>query len=308
MNSIARGARSLPFNLRTYLLACIPKSSVVRHHRPLASLASFVQNQNLPPSSQAIPHIQSLNHAPPQVHNQLQAHQSASTLTLSQIQSLRHAFRSFVTSPNHYSFDTYRMVRHLERNGFTRGQAVAIMRAMHAILADSSLKTRSEMLVSTDLENETYLYKAALSELRTELKVVRQNDYATVKSETDSISREIDSLNQRLRDDISNLKSDIQIDMNNRKSEIREEAKLTEFKVQEVNNKLTVLCSDIKTDIETMKLETTKVVSIRLFLGAVLTLFFLSTLNSYNRQQKERKELRELKKFKAELQSRDIPI
>jgi len=160
---------------------------------------------------------------------------------------------------------------------------VAIMRSIHATLADASKKARDATLTVADLDNEIYLYKGALSELRTELKIHGQNHHAALKSESDMVGRELESLNQRFRDDIATLKSDIQIDMNNRKSEIREEAKMTEMKIQEVYNKLIVSCSDIKTDIEIMKMETTKIIAVRLFLGAVLTLFGLSAWNANTR-------------------------
>jgi ABC-type Zn uptake system ZnuABC Zn-binding protein ZnuA len=105
---------------------------------------------------------------------------------------------------------------------------------------------------------ETYLYKAALSELATELKMIRKNDHATLKSEIDAILRDLDALSQRFRDDISTIKSDILIDMNNQQSDIREETKVMAMKIQELNNKLTVMCSDLRTDIETMKFQSTK--------------------------------------------------
>lgn len=68
-----------------------------------------------------------------------------------------------------FNFDTYKLVRQLERNGFTRGQAVALMRTMNAFLVDSSLSVRQELISANDLENETYLQKSHLQELRNEL-------------------------------------------------------------------------------------------------------------------------------------------
>ncbi|KNE55951.1 hypothetical protein AMAG_01803 [Allomyces macrogynus ATCC 38327] len=172
------------------------------------------------------------------------------------------------------------MVTFLEHHGFTRAQAVCIMRVMNAMLADTIAQANRDMISKTDAENEIYLTKAALSELATELKMLRQNDHATLKSEIESIARDLDTLSQRSRDDISTIKSDITIDLNNRKSEMREEGKVRSMKIQEVNNKLTVLCSDLRTDIETMKFQSTKDVIIRIFVGTAILLVILKGLNS----------------------------
>ncbi|KNE58751.1 hypothetical protein AMAG_04305 [Allomyces macrogynus ATCC 38327] len=212
---------------------------------------------------------------------------TASTVFPHQHQLLRTAMRTYVSaafaaarSPN--VFDTYRMVTFLEHHGFTYAQAVCIMRVMNAMLADTIAQANRGMISKTDAENEIYLTKATLSELANELKMLRQNDHATLKSEIESIARDLDTLSQRSRDDISTIKSDITIDLNNRKSEIREEGKVRSMKIQEVNNKLTVQCSDMRTDIETMKFQSTKDVIIRIFVGTAILLVILKGLNSTN--------------------------
>jgi len=53
---------------------------------------------------------------------------------------------------------------------------------------------------------EAYLFSAALSELRTELQVKARNDAAALRSLTTLLQREVDSLNQKMREDINTLK------------------------------------------------------------------------------------------------------
>ncbi|KAI9173016.1 hypothetical protein H9P43_007147 [Blastocladiella emersonii ATCC 22665] len=200
------------------------------------------------------------------------------------------AFRTYASAalvasatPQSHRFDTYRMVTYLESRGFTRGQAVIVMRTMNELLADAVHRAYGEMVSRTDVENETYLTKAALAELGTELKMLRQNDHAALQSEIDAIARDLEVLQQRGRDDIATIKSDITIDLNNRKSEIREEGKVMDMRIQEVNNKLTVLCSDIKTEIESMKFDATKDVMVRLFFGALVLLVAITGLNTFSK-------------------------
>jgi hypothetical protein len=112
------------------------------------------------------------------------------------------------------------------------------------------------MLTKSDLENESYLFKAALSELRAEIQVLRRNDTQILQSEAAQITREVDALAQRLREDIGNMKSEISLDMNNRKNEVREDQKLIDMRIQEINNKFTISLGDVRTDLEAVRWET----------------------------------------------------
>lgn len=100
----------------------------------------------------------------------------------------------FSKATSSYNFDTYKLVRQLERhsfsnirNGFSRGQSVALMRTINAFLVDSTLSLRQDLTTESDLENESYLAKAHLQELRNELSGLRQNDSQNLKG--DGMSR-----------------------------------------------------------------------------------------------------------------------
>ncbi|KAI8820754.1 uncharacterized protein EV422DRAFT_567647 [Fimicolochytrium jonesii] len=162
------------------------------------------------------------------------------------------------TITSRFNFDTYKLVRQLERQGFTRGQAVAIMKSINAVLVDSTLSIRSGILSKTDLENQTYLYKAHLQELRNELQLLRQNDSAQLKSDTEQILRDTETMNAKFSELVGNLKSDVSMDLNNHKTDGREIGTDTDLSIQEIHHKLIVKISDLKTKIETMKVETTR--------------------------------------------------
>jgi hypothetical protein len=123
-------------------------------------------------------------------------------------------------------------------------------------MAISTASLRQTMLTTSDLENESYLFKAALSELRTEVQVLRRNDTQTLQSEATLITREVDALAQRLSEDIGNMKSEISLDMNNRKNDVREEQKAIDMRIQEINNKFTISLGDVRTDLEAVRWET----------------------------------------------------
>ncbi|KAI8375712.1 hypothetical protein EDC96DRAFT_496275 [Choanephora cucurbitarum] len=156
-----------------------------------------------------------------------------------------------------HHFDTYELLNHLEsQGGFTRRQAEVIMKGIKFRLRECTSSVRQQLLMSSDLENESYLFKAALSELRTEVQVMRKNDMQTLQTDLSVLTREVDGLEQQLNEGVADMKNEIQMDMNNCKNETREDQKDMELKIQEVNNKFTIRLGDIRTEIEAVRWET----------------------------------------------------
>jgi hypothetical protein len=85
---------------------------------------------------------------------------------------------------------------------------------------------------------------------------MRRNDMQMLQNELSLITREVDALEQRLNEDVANMKNDVQLDMNNRKNETREDQKVMDMKIQEINNKFTIRLGDIRTEIEAVRWET----------------------------------------------------
>ncbi|CAG8509368.1 9957_t:CDS:2 [Paraglomus brasilianum] len=163
--------------------------------------------------------------------------------------------RYFATS---YSFNTYNIVKELEEKGFTRGQSVAIMKCFRALLLDTSTTLKSQMLAKSGLDNELYLFRAALSELRTEMQILRKNDTAALLSQTSQIQRDLNAISRRMTDDIATLKNEMQIDFNNRRDDIRLDQKKMQLKLEEMNNRCMIALGEIRTAVEALKWETTR--------------------------------------------------
>ncbi|GFZ49637.1 hypothetical protein JCM24511_07038 [Saitozyma sp. JCM 24511] len=165
-----------------------------------------------------------------------------------------------VKTPPHlqHPFDTHAFVSYLEKNGLSSGSAETLMQAVRKIIVRRSEQTRDDMLGKEDMENAAYLFRAALSELRTELSVKSRNDGVALKAMTAAIQREVDSLEQKLKEDVQTLKHDIEMDMGNRKSETRTEMKGFDIAIEEINNKFTISLGDLRTEIESAKWDATR--------------------------------------------------
>lgn len=103
---------------------------------------------------------------------------------------------------------------------------------------------------------ETYLFKAAMSELRTEFQMMRRNDIQILQTEGSAIARDMESLRQQLNEDVAMMKNDVTLDMNYHKNTGREEHNKIDIQIQELNNKITVSLGDVRTELEAVRWET----------------------------------------------------
>ncbi|KAF5393875.1 hypothetical protein D9757_000090 [Collybiopsis confluens] len=149
-------------------------------------------------------------------------------------------------------FDTHSFFTALERT-FPEPIARNLMRATRALLVDRIGRVRRDGLTLKDLDNQAYLFRAALSELRSEITLNTKNDSATVQTATTALRREVDRLEVVMKEQTATLKHEIQIDLDNRKNEVKDEFTRKDIAIEELLNKSIVAISDLRTDVEEVK-------------------------------------------------------
>ncbi|KAG6872794.1 hypothetical protein C0995_006523 [Termitomyces sp. Mi166 len=159
--------------------------------------------------------------------------------------------RPTYTSP---PFHTHSFFVALEKT-FPEETARSLMRATRALLVDRTGRVRSDGLTAKDLDNQAYLFRAALSELRAEITMMTKNDSAAIRASTAALRREVDRLDVKMKEDVDTLKHEIQMDVNNRKNETKSDHKQRDIAIEELLNKVIVSVSDLRTDVEEIKWE-----------------------------------------------------
>ncbi|KAI8374618.1 uncharacterized protein BYT42DRAFT_577028 [Radiomyces spectabilis] len=200
--------------------------------------------------------------------------------------------------PVTHHFDTYEQVTHLQAwGGFSRCQAKVLMEMMQQRMRVNAASLQSDMLANAQMENETYLLHAALSELRQEVELLRQNDKALLQSELTALSREVQTLEQVLNEELEHKRSELELTMNEYRSDIRQDQKDAELRIQELNNRLTVLLGDTTTSIESLKWETIW----KGLMGAVIAVMGVSFIGHVlsTQRAKSQSELRKLEMANA---------
>lgn len=157
-------------------------------------------------------------------------------------------------SPTYTSppFHTHTFFTALEKT-FPEPTARSLMRATRALLVDRIGRVRREGLTVKDLDNQAYLFRAALSELRGEITMSTKNDSAAIRAATAALRREVDRLDVKMKEDIGNLKHEIQMELDSRKNEAKADLKQQDISIEELLNKAVVNISDLRTDVEEIK-------------------------------------------------------
>ncbi|KAI0243573.1 hypothetical protein L0F63_004674 [Massospora cicadina] len=147
------------------------------------------------------------------------------------------------------------------------------MRAITSLLDEKADKAKNELLSKAELEKGTYLFKAALSELRTEIQILRRNDHSVLTSEMDNIRKEIDLFTQSLPTEVNQLKVELQMELNSHHQDMSFLVKSNDMATKDMVNKYSLEISDLKAQIEAMKWESIRQGILMVFAAATSIAF-----------------------------------
>ncbi|KAL2107254.1 hypothetical protein VUR80DRAFT_5518 [Thermomyces stellatus] len=204
----------------------------------------------------------------------------------------------------HY-FDTYLMVNRLTDAGFKKGQAVTTMKAVRALLGAKMEEAQARLVSKGDVDNETYLFKAACSELSTEVRNNRRAADEIMREQRMRLQHETDVLAQTLNHELLTLNDTVRGLFDDRKMAVREEQKANAGSIQKINYKIgTVLSSDTKSDIEGLRWVIIRRSALGIAFMAVASLATLRYASYVNQQRKE--EAARAKREAEEEKRRDL--
>ncbi|KAF8842284.1 hypothetical protein BDN67DRAFT_966048 [Paxillus ammoniavirescens] len=149
-------------------------------------------------------------------------------------------------------FHTHAFFATLERT-FPTPTARSLMRATRALLVDRVGRVRREGLTMQDLDNQAYLFRAALSELRAEQSARSKNESASMRAAIAALRREVDRLDVKMKEDLGNLKHEIQMEVDTRRNESKAELKQQSIAIEEVLNKAIVELGDLRASMEEVR-------------------------------------------------------
>ncbi|KAH9978076.1 hypothetical protein BGW80DRAFT_1285695 [Lactifluus volemus] len=149
-------------------------------------------------------------------------------------------------------FDTHTFFTVLEKT-FPTPTSRSLMRATRALLVDRIGKVKRDGLTYKDIDNQAYLFRAALSEMRAEMTTRTLGQTAAIRAQSAALRRELDTLSTRLKENLDGLKHETQMDVDNRKNEEKGASKKVDLQIEELLNKSLVTLYDLRSDVEEVK-------------------------------------------------------
>ncbi|KAK4893241.1 hypothetical protein LTR27_008363 [Elasticomyces elasticus] len=164
-----------------------------------------------------------------------------------------------------HHFDTYGLVKQLTESGWSDQHAVSTMKAIRLMLADNMELAKDALVSKSMVENETYLFRAACAELKTEVSGRRRAEQENMRGQRAQLQHEVDILSQRVGQESGVLKDELKGMFDDRKMSVRNEQRGMESKIQQLNYKITVeLQADARSEVEGLRWVLTRRVIITL--------------------------------------------
>jgi len=146
----------------------------------------------------------------------------------------RHKFGTHLHPPPYvHHFDSYSLVKQLSSGGYTTNQSITSMKAVRGLLAANLDVAQSELVSKSDVENETYLFRAACSELSTEVRNNRRVADEQLRQQRTLLQHEVDILTQHLNQELLTLTDSVRGMFNDRRMAVREEQKAVDSRVND---------------------------------------------------------------------------
>ncbi|KIM68600.1 hypothetical protein SCLCIDRAFT_96041, partial [Scleroderma citrinum Foug A] len=153
-------------------------------------------------------------------------------------------------------FHTHAFFAALERT-FPTPVARSLTCATRGLLIDRFNRVKRDGLTRKDLDNQAYLFRAALSKLRAEQTAGSRNEISAMRERIATLRREVDRLDVKMKEDLGNLKHE-HMELDTRKNESKAELKQKSMSIEEVLGKSIVEIGDLRASMEEVKWDNTR--------------------------------------------------
>jgi hypothetical protein len=143
-----------------------------------------------------------------------------------------------------HPFDSHGFVSRLEKATLDAQTSKALMEGVRGVIVRRTGESTAKMLSREEADNvskhkvtlangqEAYVFRAALSKLRTEVNVRTRNTGLVARNSVSAVRRELEHLDRQMAGDMQVLKHDVEMDMNNSKDENRNDKKTMYIQIE----------------------------------------------------------------------------
>lgn len=187
-------------------------------------------------------------------------------------------------------FDTYRVVQEFKRSGFTEAESKILTRYMYDVLKEKMNWINKTYAPKVDLENETYLFEAAHSELLFEVTNSREISIMNLTNDSIILKRWFNGLNDETIAEIKLNDDLIKLELNQFKHENNLQQRELNLKNSDLNSRIiSDMVSGLKSDIETYRWQLTRAGIVTILTMAVCILSVWNVAKRVNEEHSNEK-------------------
>ncbi|KAM9285949.1 mitochondrial calcium uniporter regulator 1 [Cariama cristata] len=189
-------------------------------------------------------------------------------------------------------FDTHALVCLLEENGFTARQSEVIVSALVKIMNTNLDMIYKDMVTKVQQEIALQEVMSHIGGVKKDMIILEKSEFSALRSENEKIKLELQQIKKQVMDEIAKVRADNKLNLNLEKSRVKElyslnERKLLEIKteivelhaqqdraVTKTDRKIDTEVADLKTMLESHKLDNIKYLAGSIFTCLTVALGF----------------------------------
>ncbi|KFV62137.1 Mitochondrial calcium uniporter regulator 1, partial [Dryobates pubescens] len=163
-------------------------------------------------------------------------------------------------------FDTHALVCLLEENGFTTQQSEVIVSALVKIMDNNLDMVYKDMVTKVQQEIALQQVMSHIGGVKKDMIILEKSEFSALRSENEKIKLELQQIKKQVMDEITKVRADNKLNLNLEKSRVKELHAQQDRALTQTDRKIDTEVADLKTMLESHKLD-----NIKYLAGSVFT-------------------------------------
>ncbi|KFP03463.1 MCUR1 regulator, partial [Oreotrochilus melanogaster] len=163
-------------------------------------------------------------------------------------------------------FDTHALVCLLEENGFTTQQSEVIVSALVKIMDTNLDMIYKDMVTKVQQEIALQQVMSHIAGVKKDMIILEKSEFSALRSENEKIKLELQQIKKQVIDEITKVRADNKLNLNLEKSRVKELHAQQDRALTQTDRKIDTEVADLKTMLESHKLD-----NIKYLAGSVFT-------------------------------------
>ncbi|NXU35992.1 MCUR1 regulator, partial [Drymodes brunneopygia] len=163
-------------------------------------------------------------------------------------------------------FDTHALVCLLEENGFTTQQSEVIVSALVKIMNTNMDMIYKDMVTKVQQEIALQQVMSHIGGVKKDMIILEKSEFSALRSENEKIKLELQQIKKQVMDEITKVRSDNKLNLSLEKSRVKELHAQQDRALTQTDRKIDTEVADLKTMLESHKLD-----NIKYLAGSVFT-------------------------------------